>query len=145
MTLNFTITELCKSDTAARNLINNTPSMREADNLMNLIVNILQPLRNAYGKPIRVNSGYRCSKLNSHPEVRGKANSQHLYGQAADIVGYDGSITETRKLFGLIQDLRLPFDQLILEHNAFGAYWVHVSYKADGNNRNEVIGNLLKQ
>lgn len=119
----FTITELCASDTARRNGIYNEPTAAVADNLVRLVENILDPLREAYGKPIKVNSGYRSKSLNK--AVRGVKNSQHLEGKAADIVGTPNNPAENGKLFNLAKSLDLPFDQLIDES---GLTWVHLSY-----------------
>ena len=126
MKLNFTITELCKSKTALKAGINNTPSMGAADNLMCLIVNLLQPLRDKLGKPIIVTSGYRCTHLNRI--LDGKANSQHLVGQAADIKVKDMSASA---LQNFIATSGLEFDQCINEYNR----WVHVSYNIKGNRK----------
>ena len=79
----FTINELTKSSTAQRLHINNNPTQEVKDNLNKLIDNVLDPLRELYGKPIIVNSGYRSFKLNK--VVGGAKNSQHLVGQASDI------------------------------------------------------------
>ena len=117
----FTIKELCHSDTAIKKKIDNTPNSEIVNNLTQLINNILDPLREKYGKPITVNSGYRCSELNK--VLRGSATSQHLTGQAADITV--GSVQKNRQLFGLILYLDLPFDQLIDESNF---KWIHVSF-----------------
>ena len=101
--------------------IDNTPTTEVQLNLIKLVDKVLDPLRIAYGKPIKVNSGYRCPKLNK--AVRGSATSQHVLGQAADITG--GNKTENKIIFDLIKSLKLPFDQLIWEN---GGAWVHVSY-----------------
>ena len=76
-----------------------------------------------WGQPIIVDSGYRCPKLNK--AVKGAANSQHLLGQAADILTLKDIPAENKKLFDLIQRLKLPYDQLIDE---YGYNWIHVSY-----------------
>lgn len=117
----FTIEELCRSSRASAAGIDNTCGASEQHCLEELVENILDPLRKAYGKPIRVNSGYRCGELNRL--IGGVPTSQHLLGQAADITG--GSKAENKKLFELVQNLKLPFDQLINESNYS---WVHVSY-----------------
>ena len=93
-----------------------------------LVDNVLDPLREAYGKPIRVNSGFRCPALNK--AVKGSATSDHMAGRAADITG--GSPKEHKRLFYLIQELGLPFDQLI-DEKRFS--WVHVSYRKEGNRK----------
>lgn len=127
----FTIDELCRSDTARSRGIDNTPTEEVRKNLTALVGNVLDPLREWYGKPIYVNSGYRCPALNK--AVGGVANSQHLTGQAADIDVNDRA--ENRKLMKHIED-SLDFDQLIWEN---GGAWVHVSYRADGRNRRQVL------
>lgn len=119
----FTIKELCYSRIAKERNIYNEPTAVVADNLVLLVENILDPLRQAYGKPIAVNSGYRSKSLNR--AVGGVTNSQHLEGKAADIVGTPKTPEENRKLFELVKKLNLPFCQLIDESNMT---WVHVSY-----------------
>lgn len=117
----FTIKELCKSSTAISKNIDNSPNSEVVQNLTQLVDNILDPLREKYGKPINVNSGYRCQALNK--AVGGSKTSQHCFGQAADIT--TGSKSENKKLFNLIIKLNLPYDQLIDESNFS---WVHVSF-----------------
>ncbi len=117
----FTITELCKSFTAMQKGINNIPNSEIINNLKSLVKFILDPLRERYGKPITVNSGYRCPALNK--AVNGSKTSQHVEGLAADITA--GSSKENKILFELIQELNLPFDQLI-DENKFS--WIHVSF-----------------
>lgn len=119
----FTIAELVKSDTANKKKINNTPTKEIENNLNQLITNILDPLRESWGNPIIVSSGYRCQELNK--AVGGAKTSQHTLGQAADIHTKSNTKEENKKLFDLIKSLKLPFDQLINEYNY---KWVHVSY-----------------
>ena len=122
---------MTKSSTATAKHIDNTPNQTAIDNLTKLIEIVLDPLREWYGKPIRVNSGYRCEALNEAVGSKAK-KSQHLYGEAADITA--GSKTENEKLFYYIKD-NLPFDQLINESNFS---WVHVSYR-EGRLRKQVL------
>ena len=102
-----------------------------------LVDNVLDPLREAWGGPIRVNSGYRCTKLNK--AVGGTPNSQHLLGEAADIytdAGRDGNLELGRIIVSLGH-----FDQLIFEQvnkNDLRPLWLHVSWRRNGNNRQEV-------
>ena len=117
----FTIQELCKSSTATSRKIDNTPNTIVINNLQLLVEHILDPLRERYGKPIYVNSGYRSPALNK--AINGAKTSQHMKGLAADITA--GSTTKNKILFELIQELKLPFDQLIDEKNF---RWIHVSY-----------------
>lgn len=121
----FTIQELTKSATASSRGINNTPDESVKRNLNLLVDNILDPLREAYGAPIIVTSGYRCGRLNK--AVGGAAKSQHMYGQAADIRTVSDKPSDNKKLFDLIRELKLPYDQLIDE---YGYNWVHVSYSS---------------
>ena len=91
----FTIRELCRSTVATQKGIDNTPNSTIVNNLNQLINNIFDPLREKYGKPIYVNSGYRCPALNS--AVKGSKTSSHLKGLAADIT--IGSPTKNKKFF----------------------------------------------
>ena len=116
---------MTKSATAQRKGINNDPSIQVCQSLTALIEKVLDPLREAYGKPIIVTSGYRCEKLNK--AVGGAASSQHVKGEAADIRSVQDTPEENKKLFDLIVKLGLPFDQLINEYNYD---WVHVSFGA---------------
>ena len=131
MQLNFSLSELCTSDIAKQYGINNTPSLSTCDNLLKLIFYVLQPLRNKLGKPVIINSGFRCKQLNSHPAIRGASNSQHLTGQAADIC-VNGS--NAKDLWSYIQNTDIEYDQLILEYNS----WVHISYN-HGKNRKKAF------
>lgn len=128
----FSIAELTKSSTAIKKKINNTPTKEVEKNLNQLIDNILDPLREAWGQPIIVGSGYRCEALNK--AVGGAAHSQHKLGQAADIHTKSDSREDNKKLFELIKQLKLPFDQLINEYNY---NWIHVSYSP--RNRRQIL------
>ena len=117
----FTLNELTRSATAERLNIDNTPPAEAVNNLNALVTNVLDPLREAWGKPIKVNSGYRCPRLNK--EVGGVPASQHMKGEAADIT--TGSRSTNRDLYLLMRELDLPVDQAINEHDFS---WIHVSY-----------------
>ncbi|NDV57676.1 D-Ala-D-Ala carboxypeptidase family metallohydrolase [Bacteroides sp. 519] len=127
----FTLPELCRSATARKYKINNECSLDHIQKLTSLVTNVLDPLREAWGKPIYVNSGYRSAALNR--KLKGAPNSQHLTGEAADIT--TGSIAGNKQLFELVQALNLPFDQLIDEK---GFRWVHVSHR-EKRNRGQVL------
>lgn len=127
----FTLKELCNSGVARVRRIDNTPNEEQVENLTALVDNVLDPLRERFGKPIRVNSGYRCPDLNK--AVKGSSTSQHMSGQAADID--TGDRQQNKLLFDYIQK-NLPYDQLIDESNFA---WVHVSFRADGKNRNQIL------
>lgn len=127
---NFTWEEFTASDTAKRlGILNHITDWDVRDNILALVENILQPLRDAWGKPIRINSGYRCEKLNK--AVGGEPASQHRKGEAADC-GCDDPLALARTLL----DLGLQFDQAIIYPT-----FVHISYKADGENRNRILYN----
>ena len=128
----FKIREFTRSDIAKRNNINNTPSKQEEENIVLLVDNILDPLREAYGKPIVVTSGFRCDRLNSL--VKGSKKSQHRTGQASDTRTLEDTKEENKKLFDLIIKLNLPFDQLI---NEYDYDWIHVSYSS--RNRKQIL------
>ena len=126
----FTIKELTKSLTADVKGIDNTPTPEVERNLIALVDNVLDPLREIYGKPITVNSGYRCPKVNK--AVGGSATSDHVKGFAADITG--GSKEENERLFNIIKH-NFHFSQLIDEKNFS---WVHVSYNPN-NLKNQTL------
>ncbi len=127
----FTIHELTQSDTALQKGIDNTPPPAIKVKLTSLINNLLDPIREAWGSPISVNSGYRCPVLNK--AVGGVSTSQHQKGEAADITV--GSPELNRQLFDLIANGDFDFDQLIDESNYS---WVHISYSA-GKNRHAIL------
>lgn len=116
----FTLKELTRSTTATAKGIDNTPTPEVEKNLTLLVENVLDPLREIYGKPITVNSGYRCPELNK--AVGGSKTSDHVKGFAADITG--GSKEENERIFNIIKH-NFHFKQLIDEK---GFSWVHVSY-----------------
>lgn len=116
----FTIKELCRSTTASRNGIDNEPNIYVKRNLIKLVDNVLDPLREWYGKPIYINSGYRCPLLNQ--KVGGVPTSHHQYGYAVDIDM--GGKKDNLPLFNYIKD-NLPFTELGWEK---GGSWIHVSY-----------------
>lgn len=119
----FSLREMTKSSTATRLGIDNTPSKDVLDCLKALCVNVLEPLRKAWGAPIVVSSGYRCPAVNK--AVGGAAKSQHMLGQAADIHTVSDDREENKKLWCVLKKLGLPVDQAI---NEYGYDWIHVSY-----------------
>ena len=137
----FVLEEFTKSDTAKAKGIVNAIGQAEVVNLCALVHQVLQPLRDAMGHQVKIGSGYRCPRLNA--AVGGVKNSQHMTGEAADLC-IDGDMAKGKRWFEWIK-ANCNFDQLIWEHNAKGTYWVHVSYRASGNNRKQVINNLLKK
>lgn len=126
----FTIDELCHSGKARQLGISNTPTNEIIDSLSDLVENVLDPAREKIGKPITVNSGYRCPELNK--AVGGKPTSQHVQGEAADLT--TGNREGNKRLYEIIRD-NLQFDQLINEHDYA---WIHVSYR-QGSNRKQIL------
>ena len=127
----FTISEMLKSDTALKKGLWNGATKEAEANLKALIDDVLDPLRELYGRPIRVTSGYRCPKLNRL--VGGSPNSQHMRGEAADIrpvIGNEADLPELARI--LIANGK--FDQLILYPT-----FIHVSHKRFGWNRMQVL------
>lgn len=131
----FSIEELCRSETADAKGIDNRPSAVVRGNLEALVSNVLDPLREAFGKPIIVNSGYRSTLLNNI--LGGARSSQHTRGEAADITAED--VKDNKQLFEIIRE-NLPFDQLIWEKGT-RTYpdWIHVSFKREGRNRKQIL------
>lgn len=118
----FSFTEFERSQTAYKYAINNTIPEDAKANIAVLVDDVLDPLRQAWGKPIVVTSGYRCAQLNV--AVGGSATSHHMRGMAADIT--TGNEVDNRKLYQLAQDLGLPFTQLIGKKYNFR--WLHIGY-----------------
>lgn len=124
----FTLDEMTNSPTAKRYGIDNTPSKEVRDNLQMLVDNVLDPLRKKWGKPIVVSSGYRSPRLNA--VVGGAKNSQHKYGQAADIRTVSDSREDNMELLRCIIKSKLPFDKLISEYvdKKGRPNWIHISF-----------------
>ena len=121
----FTIPELCASATALREGIDNSPT-ESAYHLLHVLVDqLLDPIREAWGEPIVVSSGYRCPELNAL--VGGAQHSHHLLGCAADLIA--GNRDDHRRLFRMIvqmqQQGKIRFTQLIWEGDG---RWIHISY-----------------
>ena len=101
------------------------------ENVKALVENVLDPLREKYGKPIKVNSGYRCP--NHNLAVGGATQSQHMKGEAADIAMVHGSRFKVHDLAQAIVE-NGKFDQLIIYPT-----FVHVSWKRQGGNRKQIL------
>ena len=125
---NFTWKEFTKSDAASRHhIMNEITDWEVRDNIVALVENILQPLRDAWGQPLFINSGYRCPELNA--KVGGVATSQHVKGQAADV-----GCSDPLALARLAKKMDLDYDQMIVY-----ATFVHFSYTEDRKNRNQIL------
>lgn len=135
---NFTYEELIKSPTANRLKINNTPNSQQYKQLKKLAIDILQPIRDKFGEPLIVTSGFRCEKLNK--AVGGSKTSQHCKGEAADIHTVSDTIKDNKKLFDLVLDMikkgEITVGQLIDEYNY---NWVHVSLPRVGKQNNQIL------
>ena len=128
----FTLNELTKSQEAIRLGINNTPNEEQIQNLKILCENILQPLRDYYGMPVSISSGYRSIELCK--AIGSSATSQHTKGQAADFEIFGLANKEVADF--VIQNLE--YDQCILEfwnENEPNSGWVHCSYSINGNRK----------
>jgi hypothetical protein len=124
---NFTLNELTKSETATRLDIDNTPNDEQIESLRLLCENILQPVRDHFGKPVKISSGFRCAELNSSPAVGGSKTSDHCKGQAVDFE-IDG--LPNPDVAQWIMD-NLDYTQLILEFYTQGqpnSGWIHCSF-----------------
>jgi uncharacterized protein YcbK (DUF882 family) len=129
--LNFTMSELLKSDIAEKYNISNIPDKQSLDNMLTLIIECLQPIRNFIDKPMNISSGYRSPRLNGHPLINGAQNSQHVTGQAVD---FTIKGMTPKQIIEMIKRSGVEYDQLINEHNI----WVHISYNK-GKNRKQVL------
>jgi hypothetical protein len=132
----LSLAEVSRSETAKRKGINNTPSEEHLENFKKLAENIFEPIREHFGVPIHISSGYRSKELNS--AIGGSLTSQHCQGEAIDI-DMDGTSITNAQIFNFIKD-NLNFDQMIWE---FGTNsnpdWVHVSYESTGKQRKQIL------
>lgn len=135
LSASFTLGEFVRSNTATRLDIDNTPTPQVVENLRKLCVAIWQPVRDHFGAPVRISSGYRSPALNR--AVKGSSSSQHMKGEAAD--GECDNVSNY--LLARWIEKNCVFDQLILEFHKPGdpnAGWVHASYR-EGRNRGETL------
>ena len=134
---NLKLDEVVKSTTAKRLGINNEPDEWVTENLRQVAINIFQPLREAFGCPIYVSSGYRSAELNT--AIGGSRRSQHVEGRALDLdADVYGGCTNSQ-IFNWIKE-NVEFDQLIWEFgDSDNPDWVHVSYVYDGINRKRCL------
>lgn len=132
---NLTLQECITSQTAARRRIDNTPPADVICNLREVAEHIFQPIREHFGKPIRVSSGYRSPALNK--AVGGSKTSQHVKGEALDLQGTNG--LTNRDIYDFVYN-NLDFDQLIWEYGTDKEpAWVHVSFTKSRKNRKHVL------
>lgn len=123
LTKNFTLEEMTVTDTG----LPNVPNKRHIVNMAMLATMLLQPVRDLYGKPMHINSGFRSPGVNK--AVGGSNTSDHMQGRAADV-----RVSEPRQLFNLVRTSGLSFDQLILYPT-----FVHMSFRSPSENRKQVL------
>ena len=134
---NLSLGEFTNSQTAKRRGIDNTPTAKHLEAAKALAENVFQPIREHFGVPIFVSSGYRSDALNE--AIGGSKTSQHSKGEAIDIDMDHRRGPENEEVFFFIKD-NVDFDQMIWE---FGTDtrpdWVHVSYNSDGDQRGQIL------
>ena len=134
---NLSLAEVTKSITAKRLGIDNTPDEWVTENLKKVAEHVFQPMREHFGRPIYVSSGYRSSDLNS--AIGGSRRSQHVEGRALDLDADVFKRCTNSQIFNWIRE-NLEFDQLIWEFgDSNNPDWVHVSYVHDGVNRGRCL------
>jgi zinc D-Ala-D-Ala carboxypeptidase len=133
---NLSLAEVMRSETAKRKGISNMPTPEHIENFKKLAENVFQPIREHFGVPIHISSGYRSKALNT--AVGGSLSSQHCQGEAIDI-DMDGSSITNKQVFDFIRE-NLNFDQMIWEFGTdANPDWVHVSYESTGKQRKQVL------
>lgn len=124
--------EATLSPTAIRSKIDNKPSEVELTAMKHVANNLFEPLREWYGKPIKINSFFRNNALNKL--VKGSSTSQHVKGEAIDVSG--GNKAENKKIFDWVTTSGIEFDQCI---NEYDFTWVHISLKKSGNRKQILV------
>mgnify|MGYP004471947339 FL=1 len=134
----FSYSEFEKTDVPGMQVKNTITSVDVRDSIKELVDTVIQPLRDAWGEPLAINSGYRCPEVNK--AVGGVPTSQHVFGEAADVCPFGrnghGDIETVRQLAITARDLGLPFDQMILYPT-----FVHFSHKRNGTQRGQICYN----
>ena len=135
----FSLEEFTRSDTAKKLGIDNTPSPEHIANMAEFAADILDTLRENWGSPIIISSGYRGFYLNK--AVKGSSTSAHCYGLAADLIPANGDIKGFKKFVPkCLAWSNKKFDQFIDETNTKGSEWVHIGYKdRKGRQRNQKL------
>jgi zinc D-Ala-D-Ala carboxypeptidase len=139
LTANFSLDELIKSQVAERKGINNNPSPMQIDNLRALAVNILQPIRSQFAKPLIISSGFRCAQLCI--EIGSSINSEHCADNKSAAADFEIPGVDNKELAEWIRS-NLEYNQLILEFYRDGepsSGWVHCSYSTDLNKKQSLI------
>ena len=138
---NLALAEVMRSETAKRRGISNMPTPEHIENFKKLAEKVFQPIREHFGVPIHISSGYRSSALNK--AVGGSSSSQHCSGEAIDI-DMDGTSITNKQIFDYIKE-NLEFDQMIWEFvTDANPDWVHVSYESTGKQRKQILKAIKK-
>jgi zinc D-Ala-D-Ala carboxypeptidase len=138
LTANITLDELTKSQVAERKGINNNPNPSQIENLKALAVNILQPVRSHFDKPLIISSGFRCAQL--CVEIGSSVNSHHVADNNCAAADFEIPGVDNRELALWIRR-ELDYDQLILEFyrdNEPTSGWIHCCYSTN-HNRNQPL------
>lgn len=134
----FSYAEFEKTDVPGMQVKNTITSVDVRDSIKELVDTVIQPLRDAWGSSLAINSGYRCPEVNQ--AVGGVPTSQHSRGEAADVCPFgrngSGNIDTIRQLAQKASELKLPFDQMILYPT-----FVHLSHKKNGIQRGQILYN----
>ena len=134
----FSYAEFEKTDVSGMQVKNTITSVDVRDSIKELVDTVIQPLRDAWGSSLAINSGYRCPEVNQ--AVGGVPTSQHSRGEAADVCPFgrngSGNIDTIRQLAQKASELKLPFDQMILYPT-----FVHLSHKKNGIQRGQILYN----
>jgi len=140
---NLVLSEVTRSATAKRRGISNMPTPEHIENFKKLAEKVFQPIRDHFGVPIHISSGYRSAALNK--AIGGSLSSQHCQGEAIDIDMDGRNVGVTNKMiFDYIKD-NLEFDQLIWEFGTdSNPDWVHVSYESTGKQRKQILKAVRK-
>ena len=136
LTANITLDELCKSQVSERKGINNNPNPAQIENIKALAVNVLQPIRSHFDKPLIISSGFRCAELCI--AIGSSINSQHVADDGAAAADFEIPGVDNLNLAIWIKN-NLEIDQGILEFYREGeptSGWIHCSYSTN-NNRNQ--------
>jgi len=132
LSANFSLQELTRTNHSE---LDNTPGVTEKENLRRLARLVLQPLRDAWGQPLKVNSAYRSLLVNTR--VRGAHNSYHLRGLAADI-DCATDLAKAMRLALICLDERLPLAEVIISKQG-AHYWLHVALRTGDDRKTPVL------
>jgi hypothetical protein len=141
LSTHLSLAEVMRSETAKRKGISNMPTPEHIENFKKLAEKVFEPIREHFGAPIHLSSGYRSKALNE--AIKGSSTSQHCSGEAIDI-DMDGTEIKNAEIFNFIKD-NLEFDQLIWEFGTdTNPDWVHVSYESTGKQRKMILKAVKK-